>query len=136
MGEVFRFMVALEDAGECYKCGVICVLPGNMLRALRESKGEFYCPNGHPQCFTESATTRLQRELDAEKVKRARAEDALAANRKRAEDAELTARLTRGKLNALHARVKNGVCPCCKRSFVQLARHMATKHPGYADEKT
>ena len=30
-------------------------------------------------------------------------------------------------------RVEHGVCPCCKRSFSALARHMATKHPEYAD---
>jgi hypothetical protein len=24
-----------------------------------------------------------------------------------------------------------GVCPCCNRTFQQLARHMKAKHPGY-----
>jgi hypothetical protein len=27
-------------------------------------------------------------------------------------------------------RVHNGVCPCCKRSFQNLQRHMATVHAG------
>lgn len=26
-------------------------------------------------------------------------------------------------------RVQGGACPCCNRHFVQLERHMATKHP-------
>lgn len=27
------------------------------------------------------------------------------------------------------SRVQRGVCPCCKRSFSNLARHMEKKHP-------
>ena len=29
-------------------------------------------------------------------------------------------------------RVQNGVCPCCKRTFQDLARHMAGQHPDFA----
>lgn len=32
----------------------------------------------------------------------------------------------------LKKRVKNGVCPCCTRSFTNLRRHISTKHPDYA----
>jgi Asp-tRNA(Asn)/Glu-tRNA(Gln) amidotransferase A subunit family amidase len=28
-------------------------------------------------------------------------------------------------------RVGAGVCPCCNRTFKQLARHMQAKHPDY-----
>lgn len=31
-------------------------------------------------------------------------------------------------------RVGAGVCPCCKRTFQQLARHMKCKHPKYRTE--
>jgi ssDNA-binding Zn-finger/Zn-ribbon topoisomerase 1 len=42
------------------------------------------------------------------------------------ETAELAA--TRAKLKRTERRVANGVCPHCHRSFVQLERHMRTKH--------
>jgi hypothetical protein len=29
--------------------------------------------------------------------------------------------------------VANGVCPCCNRTFQNLARHMAGKHPDYEE---
>ena len=29
-------------------------------------------------------------------------------------------------------RTGNGVCPCCKRSFTNLRRHMNTKHPNFS----
>lgn len=32
-------------------------------------------------------------------------------------------------------RVKNGVCPCCNRTFENLARHMKTKHPDYGEHQ-
>lgn len=35
------------------------------------------------------------------------------------------------ELKKIQTRVKGGVCPCCNRSFVQLTRHMKTKHPDY-----
>lgn len=42
----------------------------------------------------------------------------------------------KGALVKVQVRVKNGVCPCCTRSFTNLAAHMATKHPTFACEKT
>ncbi len=30
-------------------------------------------------------------------------------------------------------RVGSGVCPCCSRTFQQLARHMKAKHPAYTE---
>ena len=38
----------------------------------------------------------------------------------------------KGELTKMKKRVGNGVCPCCNRQFVNLQRHMATQHPGYA----
>ncbi len=32
-------------------------------------------------------------------------------------------------------RVMNGVCPCCNRTFQNLASHMANKHPFYIEAK-
>lgn len=35
----------------------------------------------------------------------------------------------------LKKRVAAGVCPCCTRSFQNLRRHMATKHPEHASSE-
>lgn len=42
----------------------------------------------------------------------------------------------RGVLAKERKRVGNGVCPCCNRSFGNLQRHMATKHPKHANADT
>jgi len=31
-------------------------------------------------------------------------------------------------------RIGNGVCPCCNRTFKDLASHMKCKHPEYASD--
>lgn len=134
MGELLKFYATLEDAGECPACGVRFAMPANLLSTLRSNKKSFYCPNGHSMSFTEGTAERLERELKAEKEKRERAEAALSAARTTAAEAERSASRAKTKLRNLRGRVKNGVCPCCQRSFVQLARHMATKHPGFAAE--
>lgn len=33
-------------------------------------------------------------------------------------------------------RIKNGVCPCCTRTFQNLARHMASEHSDFGAEKS
>lgn len=38
---------------------------------------------------------------------------------------------TKTKLTNHRARSKVGVCPCCSRTFKQLAAHMANKHPEF-----
>lgn len=131
MGAVLSFYSQLETTGPCPTCGVEFAIPSNMIKTLRENKKTFYCPSGHTQTYARSRTDELEAELKREIDLRTQAEAALAAQRKRREDAELQTRLTQGKLSAIRTRVKNGVCPCCHRSFVQLARHMSTKHPNY-----
>lgn len=71
-----------------------------------------------------SDNEKLKREIEAEK---ARTQAALA----RANDAIAALALREKELKRHKARIKNGVCPCCQRSFVALARHMKAKHPEY-----
>lgn len=136
MGAVLQIYAELEDMGECYKCGVRFGAPPNFVRARRADKASFYCPNGHPQAFITSETERLRAELEAAKLHTKNAIDARdrAANAQRHAETELGK--TKTRYQNLRKRVQNGVCPCCQRSFVQLARHMATKHPEYAAEST
>lgn len=82
--------------------------------------GSWYCPNGHPRVYRESDAAKFQRLYNEEQRKRFQAESAK-------QEAERQLEKTR-------KRIKGGVCPCCKRSFVGLARHMKTKHPEFAAE--
>jgi hypothetical protein len=51
------------------------------------------------------------------------------------EVAEKALQEERAQKKKLKARIKNGVCPCCTRSFTNLREHMKTKHPDYIAAK-
>lgn len=107
----------------CIKCGVKFAFPEELDSKLRENHETFYCPNGHPQMYTgKTEAQKLRDELAREKQRREMAEATAREEAKRAEKAERAHDRTK-------KRVHNGVCPCCNRTFQNLARHMATKHP-------
>jgi hypothetical protein len=133
MGAAVTVLIALEDMGACCTCGTRFAAEAQFKRNRLDDHRPFYCPNGHSQSYVgETEAQRLAKELERERKRREQAEDL--ARRRGAECDQLvkTKAQTLGKLRAIKQRVKNGVCPCCNRSFVQLARHMATKHPDYA----
>jgi hypothetical protein len=110
---------------ECAACAMVFWVPEHWLKARRRSHEGFYCPNGHSLVFKgESDEEKLRRELAAEQR---RLQQAL-----QRENEERTAKVKlQRKIARDEKRLKNGVCPCCNRTFVHLQRHMKTKHPEY-----
>lgn len=117
----------------CCTCGLYFSVPSVWESNRREKHDTFYCPNGHQLSFRgESRAEKAERELEA--AKKRHAVD-LEWQRSRRETAERSAAAHNGKLTELKNRIHNGVCPCCKRSFSNVARHMATKHPDFKETK-
>lgn len=126
MSAVLQMSVQLEST-TCATCGVEFAMPVHLLNQRRNNKGDVYCPSGHISSWAESEAERLRKAL-AQKTADLEYMRGLAADKeKRAVAAE--EKLL--KANRSLARTKNGVCPCCKRSFTALRRHMATKHPEF-----
>ena len=121
--------VSVDLASEtCCNCGVVFAMPRDLMEQLRKSGGWFYCPTGHKQHYTESEADRLRRELaaaekrlTAERGWSQRLSDSLETERKRHAS-------TKGQLTKTRNRIQNGVCPDCHRHFVNVERHMASKH--------
>ena len=114
----------------CCRCSALFALPEHVENQLRETHDAFYCPNGHILHFygETSDLARARRDLAAE---RARHDQTKA-------DRDYHARRViayRGQLTKTKRRIANGVCPCCTRTFQNLARHMAAKHPHYKEEQ-
>jgi len=123
------------DTYTCGECGVMFAMTRAFAGERVKDRRTFYCPNGHKRVFTgETEADRLKRELERERHDRKRAEELRQVALKEARHNEIELRKTKTRLRNTRERVKNGVCPCCHRSFVQLARHMATKHPGFNAE--
>lgn len=110
---------------ECATCGCLFGLPAQLQDRLRNNHGDFYCPNGHCNVYRgETQEEKVRKEL-----KRKEQELANATIEKIQLQNELD------KSNRKLKRVQRGVCPCCNRSFGNLANHMATKHPDHTQTK-
>lgn len=111
----------------CKTCGCRFAVLDFFAAELRNSKRTWFCPNGHQWCFPgDTEAERLQKRLTFEQTRREAAE-------READTARKAEAIAKGKLKAQSERVKNGVCPCCKRTVKQLAAHMKTKHPDWSE---
>lgn len=114
----------------CCNCGMPFYMPESFKKKQLEllDKGSFTCPAGHGQHYTGSSKDEqieaLKREAAHERELRLSASQQATQNWK-------TSRQVLGKLRKLKARVGAGVCPCCQRTFSQLARHIKCKHPEF-----
>lgn len=112
------------------KCGIAFSVPQWWEQRRREDKTWWYCPNGHSQHFSgKTEAERLKGEVE-------RLNKDAAYLRTRLEDeAKTVNRLCRsrdsykGQVTRIKNRVSKGVCPCCNRTFQNLARHMTGQHP-------
>lgn len=119
----------------CCNCGIFFAMPKDYQERRRFDGENFFCPVGHPQHYTTSEKTRLERALK-EAQERADREELWHRNaNSRAAALERSRNAIRGHLTRIRKRVGAGCCPACKRHFENLERHMESKHPGFADEE-
>jgi hypothetical protein len=127
----------------CFSCRVKFAITADLYNARVNDHLDFWCPNGHQQHFVgdtaekkriKELEAQLQRERDAKAAER-RAKESAHRQREWAESQARGANIAAGKAKAakrrLEQRIAHGVCPCCHRTFKQLAAHMETKHPEY-----
>ena len=122
---------------DCCNCGMIFAVP-KALDSRWQRLGEtqtFYCPMGHPQSYVgKSEAQKLsetQKLLKNAQQRTKWAEHNATEARKDADRAEHRRRGEKAAKTRIKNRIANGVCPCCKRSFKDLHRHMQNKHPDY-----
>jgi len=105
----------------CYKCGVLFAMTEDYRKNRLRKQDDFYCPNGHSQ--------RYLGKTDAQKLAEERARHT--ATKDQLEAAIRDAETTRVALLRDRQRFFNGVCPCCTRTFQNVAAHMRDRHPDY-----
>jgi len=107
-------------------CGIPFGLPRNLLSEYKERNVDhLLCPLGHTMVPKRGQS--YPERLEAERTRRAALQDQLDA-------AERTRIALKGHLTRLRNRIANGVCPWCSRSFENVLRHVASKHPEHADK--
>lgn len=119
----------------CCNCGMQFAMPTEFNNIRRNDHKTFYCPSGHPQSYQqESEAEKLRRDRDRLAQRVAERDDDVKRARERADAAERRSAAARGQVTKIKNRVGHGVCPCCNRTFGDLARHMTTKHPTFTAE--
>lgn len=117
----------------CYKCRCpFGITRAHYDRAKASESVDFYCPNGHGQVFTETTESKLARELAREKRLRGYSESTLTSTRDQLQATERSLRGHKAAKTRIKNRIAAGVCPCCKRTFQNVARHMEGQHPNFA----
>ena len=122
---------------ECCNCGVLFAMTKDFKDEKLKYRNSpnrktFYCPNGHPQFYMgETEEQKLKRELAQAQKDKDWYERSYKTARQQAEHERNRANGYKGHATRISKRVKNGVCICCNRTFADLARHMATKHPTF-----
>lgn len=116
---------------DCSQCHIQFGLAEDVLGRYRTSGATFYCPAGHGQCYRETEAQRLRKELDKAKKDQQWYADRLKDERSARESTERRLVARKGANTRLRNRIKNGVCPCCTRTFMNLQQHIKTKHPDF-----
>lgn len=121
--------IFIEHEYVAVSCGHESHGPGDfdfaMTRAFydetRRTGRSWYCPMGHCRAWAGDTT---EQKLRKTQVREVALQDQLRAAIEESE-------ATKSALLRDRARIANGVCPCCSRSFENVRRHVATKHPDY-----
>lgn len=124
-------------------CGTPHAVPAELLRKqerdLNNGRDQeaIYCPLGHRYIKSgEGEAAKLRKWLEEREREVIRERQRHDQTRVELEATERKRRALKGNITKLKRRAAAGVCPCCTRTFQNLARHMETKHPEFAtDEK-
>lgn len=109
-------------------CHTIFAMTLDMKRRKLDSGERFFCPNGHGQSYSESTVDRLHKKIQELKETRKYYEDFVNRLMEERDQFKLSAKGQKAAKTRIMNRIKNGVCPCCNRSFDNLHQHMKTKH--------
>lgn len=113
-------------------CGISFAVPNWWHQGKRKTHSWFYCPNGHQQKFSqESDLEKAVRERDSARQQIARAEQEAREATENAEKASKRAFKAERAKKLLEKRTAAGTCPCCQRTFSNMATHMKRQHPQF-----
>jgi hypothetical protein len=139
ISQTFTGIAAIEIT--CW-CSIHFVIPKSLYNYYQRKNAkahgsyELHCPVGHTMipAKANAATDALKRQL-ADKERQLQWErERATAQRARADRAEHRDRARKGVVTKLKKRIANGVCPCCHRTFTNVARHMKGQHPDWSPD--
>lgn len=113
-----------------------CSMPFGMSEKFRNERladhATFYCPSGHRNYYGgKSKTEKLQEELDRSTAREKSLSSVIDRQRETIKGRDHIIRGQKAAKTRLKNRIAAGVCPCCNRTFQNLASHMKGQHPEF-----
>lgn len=124
--------------GPCYHCKTDMWLPRALYEAAKHSTSiSFYCAYGHGQIFAKGETEldKMRRERDRLAQQIAMKDDLIAGQKAVADKAIRELAATKAASIKARKRSAAGTCPCCNRTFRQMALHIKNQHPNFRAEQ-
>jgi hypothetical protein len=131
--ETLTFNVRLTTI-HCGECGGSYAINERYRRQKEEQGGTWTCP--YCKCgwgYVKSELDRAREQLQRTQTELRLANDRKEYYRNESEHFRRSRDGIKGVLTKVKRRVGKGTCPCCKRHFVNVERHMKVKHPTFAD---
>lgn len=120
----------------CPTCGIRYAIPKEWDKKNLEHGRNWWCPKGCSVGYTgktEAEKERAKRkEVEAELERTSRR---LTQAQQAKHTAERQAAARKGQVTKIKNSVKNGKCPCCRRNFSNLQKHMKVVHPEFGNEE-
>lgn len=117
----------------CCNCGLNFGVDAAYDLERRANRDTFYCPAGHALHYLGKTEAEKARE-EAERQRQLKESYIRLANDRteQRDYARRQAAAARGVVTRVKRRIGKGVCPCCNRTFQDLARHMTGQHPDWS----
>lgn len=123
-------------AEDCCNCGITFGMPKDFQQHKIANKTSFYCPNGHAQSYVGQTDSQKAREAEAKALRLERDRDYWMGEERKEREGRVAAEHRERAQKAAKTRLKNrvakGVCPCCKRHFANVQKHIEGQHPDFA----
>lgn len=111
-------------------CGISFAVPETWRLEQTRTHKTFYCPNGCQIHYPGKSD--LQQLRDDRDYWRTR----FSSEATQKEYAERCRAAQQGVNTKLKKRIASGVCPCCQRTFKNLAQHMEGQHPNWLSDQS
>lgn len=114
----------------CGGCGITFGMEETFYNLRKSDHKNWHCPNGCERHFTsKSEADKLREELNSANNLLAIRQSIISDKNQRIEQLGYSVRSLKAAKTKILNRVKNGVCPCCNRTFKDLQNHFKSKHP-------
>ena len=118
---------------DCGECGTKFAMTNEFIAERRHDHRGWYCPNGHQRHYpAKNKEEVLKAQLEAKEAQLRQIANERDLEQSRAAKAERALKTAKVAAKTVATRIAAGVCPCCNRTFKQLAAHMKNKHPEHA----